>query len=399
MFSEDNFTARLSTLTETQDSIVGISQWVLFYKRYATDIAGIWQKYLEKAPTGKKLGLVYLANEVVQNARARKKDEFVQAFGAVMPAALASAHRQTSKEVRDKIKRVVDVWRQRQIFGPAVLAAIDTQIKDGRPGALSGSLDALAPPPELKDASDIQKQLNDTDILTTKLQANAVKEYKDLFDTDMLPAPPEYSRKLYGLKQSLSSSILSLGKTIELRRQFVEQLQKLIDTNKARIASDEKLLADFGEKLKHATETKKEIDQMLVEDTLPEQQQESTIPPMASPIEKELEPTKDEEEHEEYVPSVVSSLPGFGTSLLSGPAAPSAVIDDDATPEYAALSSDEEDDSGEPNAKKQKTEEKPIEVKSHEQQGQSQPDAASLKVEGLDPAVAQFLSSMINKSS
>lgn len=35
------------------------------------------------APNHRKLGLIYLANEVVQQSRARKKEEFLSAFAPV----------------------------------------------------------------------------------------------------------------------------------------------------------------------------------------------------------------------------------------------------------------------------------------------------------------------------
>lgn len=99
----------------------------MFHRRHARETAEIWAKALKKAPANKKLALVYLCNEVVQHSRAKKREEFLTAFAAVVPDALGSAYKSAANEVRARIKRTVDVWRQRNIFTEGVLYKIESQ--------------------------------------------------------------------------------------------------------------------------------------------------------------------------------------------------------------------------------------------------------------------------------
>jgi regulator of Ty1 transposition protein 103 len=75
------------------------------------------------------LNLIYLANEVAQQSRARKKDEFPRAFGGVIAEAMDIAYRGTTADVQGKLRRVLEVWRQRGVFEPAVLGGIDQRLE------------------------------------------------------------------------------------------------------------------------------------------------------------------------------------------------------------------------------------------------------------------------------
>lgn len=97
-------------------------------ERYVYDLGCDIPLLINVAPNNKKLALIYLANEVVQQSRAKKRDEFISAFANIIPGALGSAYKQCSNEIRAKIKRVVEVWRQRSIFTEGVLYKIEGQL-------------------------------------------------------------------------------------------------------------------------------------------------------------------------------------------------------------------------------------------------------------------------------
>ena len=78
---------------------------------------------------GRKLSLVYLANDVVQQSRARRKDEFPRAFAAIIAEAMAIAYRGTTPDVQNKLRRVANVWRERGVFELAVLGEIEQRLE------------------------------------------------------------------------------------------------------------------------------------------------------------------------------------------------------------------------------------------------------------------------------
>lgn len=73
--------------------------------------------------------------EVAQQSKARRKDDFLIAFSPIIAEATATAYRGATNEVQGKLRRVVEVWRARQIFDLPIQEAIEARI-DGRSGFL-----------------------------------------------------------------------------------------------------------------------------------------------------------------------------------------------------------------------------------------------------------------------
>lgn len=115
-YSAESVMAKMSALNETQESIVTVAQWLMFYRQCAEQTATIWMEKLESSNYSKRLNLMYLANEIMQQAKGRNKPEFVKAFGERAANAMSLAYKGSPQEVQQKLRRVVDVWRQRRIL-------------------------------------------------------------------------------------------------------------------------------------------------------------------------------------------------------------------------------------------------------------------------------------------
>ena len=160
-YTDDAVKAKLSALNETQESIVTVAQWVMFHRygnfpfpfpfpvakpftqlilsntdflvrrRHADRTATLWLQRLKDSGSNKRLNLIYLANEVAQQSRVRKKDDFIIAFSPILAEATAIAYKGATNEVQQKLRRVVEVWRQRVIFEPTIQEAVEARI-DGK---------------------------------------------------------------------------------------------------------------------------------------------------------------------------------------------------------------------------------------------------------------------------
>ncbi|CEP21848.1 unnamed protein product [Cyberlindnera jadinii] len=147
-YSEEKLLQKLDSLAETQDSIVSTSQWVLFYYRNADQIASRWEKCLMESPPSKILALVYLANDVVQQSRARKKTEFIDAFSTVLPNALSYAYGKVPESTQKRLQKIVRVLNERRVFPqPLKVKGIDVPEAaakgDGESGSEGDKLKAL----------------------------------------------------------------------------------------------------------------------------------------------------------------------------------------------------------------------------------------------------------------
>jgi len=69
--------------------------------------------------------------EVTQQSKARHKDDFLVAFSPVIAEAAAVAYKGAPAEVQSKLRRVVDVWRDRGIFEQPIQAAVEARM-DGK---------------------------------------------------------------------------------------------------------------------------------------------------------------------------------------------------------------------------------------------------------------------------
>ena len=107
---------------------------------------------LKDSSASKRLSLVYLANgmiqilncllalllltsmgfsEVAQQSRIRHKEDFIIAFSPVVAEATAIAYKGAPTDIQGKLRRVVDVWKDRTIFEPPIQAAIESRL-DGK---------------------------------------------------------------------------------------------------------------------------------------------------------------------------------------------------------------------------------------------------------------------------
>lgn len=61
----------------------------------------------------------------------RKKEEFLRAYEPILAEATTVAYKGSPHEIQNKIRRVVEVWRQRSIFNAAVQQNVERSI-DGK---------------------------------------------------------------------------------------------------------------------------------------------------------------------------------------------------------------------------------------------------------------------------
>jgi regulator of Ty1 transposition protein 103 len=149
-YTDDAVLAKLSSLNESHDSIATAAQWFMFHRyvtvthsqlslctdqdsRHADRTVQIWLQRLRDSPSSKRLNLIYLANEVTQQSKARKKEDFVVAFSPVIAEATATAYKGATSELQGKLRRVIDVWKDRSIFETPIQAAIESRIEGKRP--------------------------------------------------------------------------------------------------------------------------------------------------------------------------------------------------------------------------------------------------------------------------
>lgn len=67
--------------------------------------------------------------EISQQAKARHKEEFLTAYAPFVAEAAAIAYKGAPSDVQQRIRRVIEVWRERQVFDEAIQSAVESRIK------------------------------------------------------------------------------------------------------------------------------------------------------------------------------------------------------------------------------------------------------------------------------
>lgn len=249
-FSEDKLKDKLDALEETQDSIVSTSQWVLFHYRYAERIAPEWEKYLAKAPVQKKLAVIYLANDVVQQSRAKRKTEFIEAFNEVLPGALTQAYGEVPEPIKKKILKIVNIWKERRIFP----TPIELKTSGGTSNGSSESSSSLSFDNKLKSVgSSAQKfQRFYHELL---LGSNGAFKSKDIKTLNILKKViNDNIIQLQDLTETIEDEIGHIGereKVTEAKRIELEQKQQELEAQ--RIAEEQKRIEEEKRRIEEET--------------------------------------------------------------------------------------------------------------------------------------------------
>ncbi|KAI9879784.1 MAG: hypothetical protein M1830_007226 [Pleopsidium flavum] len=243
-YTDDAVKAKLSALNETQESIVTVAQWVMFHRRHADRTGQLWLQRLKDSGANKRLNLIYLANEVAQQSKARRKDDFLIAFSPIIADATATAYKGATNEVQQKLRRVVEVWRQRQIFELPIQEAIETRIDEmdksrssGKKPMLGGSLfsssSGSAAPPEIQPLVPLQISVSKAVISSNGAGSTANIEYDKLTDPNAaVPTPPVHAARLSALLKALANAEGAVSESIKARRALIEGLEKVLETNR-----------------------------------------------------------------------------------------------------------------------------------------------------------------------
>jgi hypothetical protein len=86
--------------------------------------SGIWSCLAANPPT-----------EVTQQSKARHKEDFLNAFSPFIADASSVAYKGAPADVQGKLRRVVDVWRERSIFDKEVLQDLENRLAGESPAA------------------------------------------------------------------------------------------------------------------------------------------------------------------------------------------------------------------------------------------------------------------------
>ncbi|PYH96793.1 DUF618-domain-containing protein [Aspergillus ellipticus CBS 707.79] len=270
-YTDDAVKAKLSALNETQEGIVTVAQWVMFHRRHADRTAQLWLQKLRDSPAPKRLNLIYLANEVAQQSRARRKEDFLIAFSPIIAEATATAYKGSSNDIQQKIRRVVEVWRQRGIFEVPIQDAVEARVDEidksrstGKKPLLGGSLFSTSSgstPSELQPLVPLQVALSKATVASAASATAANAEYDKMHDPNTpLPTPPVHAARLSQLLKALANAESSVSEVIKSRLALIDGLEKLLETNRSALSKEQSMATQLTERKGETEVTKRDVE-------------------------------------------------------------------------------------------------------------------------------------------
>jgi len=106
---------KFDKLENTQPSITGLSQWILYHRKRHSESVGIWLKEFLAVSAEKKLTFLNLANDLLQESR-RKGDEFIKDFEQIFEEVVSHLFKVCDATQLDKVKRLFVIWETRTVF-------------------------------------------------------------------------------------------------------------------------------------------------------------------------------------------------------------------------------------------------------------------------------------------
>ncbi|XP_029593065.1 regulation of nuclear pre-mRNA domain-containing protein 2-like [Salmo trutta] len=113
---------RFQGVSNTMESIQGLSTWCIENKKYHSLIVRYWMKWLKKSDTNHRLNLLYLANDVIQNCKRKNAIVYRSAFAEVLPNAALMVK---DPKVRKSVERIFTIWEERNVYPEELI----TQLK------------------------------------------------------------------------------------------------------------------------------------------------------------------------------------------------------------------------------------------------------------------------------
>ncbi|KAG5999739.1 hypothetical protein E4U21_006375, partial [Claviceps maximensis] len=276
-YNDDSVLARLSSLNESHDSIATAAQWIMFHRQ---------SPYVDQT-------------EVVQQSRIRHKEDFVIAFSPVVAEATSLAYKGGPADIQAKLRRVVDVWKDRSIFEAPIQKAIETRLDEldrarGAPKSGFGCspFGSTSVPSDLAPLVNSHQKAVKLSAPLTSTIASAIAEYdKQLDPENAVPSAPVYAARLNGLLKVLANAENAVAECVKARESLVSSLERLLNSSRIALASDKKVAANLRDRKKNIEQKKQEVELAIMRALGPTDR--ITIPregEFASPVPEQVRP-------------------------------------------------------------------------------------------------------------
>ncbi|XP_010863810.3 regulation of nuclear pre-mRNA domain-containing protein 2a [Esox lucius] len=121
---ESTLDRRFQGVSNTMDSIQGLSNWCIENKKYHSLVVRYWMKWLRRSEASHRLNLIYLANDVIQNCKRKNAIVYRTAFAEVLPEAFRLVNIAGDSKVLKSVDRILTIWEERTVYTDELIAEL-----------------------------------------------------------------------------------------------------------------------------------------------------------------------------------------------------------------------------------------------------------------------------------
>lgn len=256
-------------------SIQTVSLWVIHHRRHFKKVVEVWVKDIKRVKPERKLTLLYLANDVIQNSK-KKGPEYGKEFGSVLIDVFNHiATTCTGEDIFNRIYRILSIWEERGVYDAKQIKIWYQSLHKSETGTGIGTGEQKRKIEEKKTEDNVKKQKLDETKTQTVVEVNGKKETHVTLSPkapeDIDPPEPEVLIKmLMELEHSASSDAVVREKITNLSPEITEisMLSKLVDKEQAgklalQVEDAIKLLNDYNSRLAEEMSIRKRLTVML----------------------------------------------------------------------------------------------------------------------------------------
>lgn len=208
----------------------------------------------------------------------------------MIPEASAIAYKGATHEVQNRLRRVFEVWRQRQIFEDAIQDAVEARIngtsreqpantrakriidldkeKSSGKKALGGSLFSApsgpSAPSEIQPLVPLQIALSKAAATTANAVPTADADYTKVTELKSSLSPPVHAARLSSLLKVLASAENAVSESVKARRALLAGLDKIVETNRTALAEEEIKHAEISSRKATIDAKKRDVEDAIL---------------------------------------------------------------------------------------------------------------------------------------
>ncbi|KAM7054226.1 regulation of nuclear pre-mRNA domain-containing protein 2 isoform 5-T5 [Molossus nigricans] len=273
---ESSLDRKFQSVTNTMESIQGLSSWCIENKKHHTTIVYHWMKWLRRSAYPHRLNLFYLANDVIQNCKRKNAIIFRESFADVLPEAAALVK---DPSVSKSVERIFKIWEDRNVYPEEMIMALREALTSTNPkAALKSKIvaefrsQALIEELLLYKRSEDQIELKEKQLSTMRVDVCSTETLKCLKDKT---GGKKFSKEFEEASAKLEEFVTGLDKQVKSGPSLTEALENAGIFYEAQYKEVKVVANAYKTFANRVNNLKKKLDQL--KSTLPDPE-ESPVP-------------------------------------------------------------------------------------------------------------------------